>query len=133
MTTDARLPLRRILLLDAATCAAMGILLIVAAAPIAGLTALPAGLLFWAGVILIPVAFYMAAVARLAAGNALAVWAVILGNAGWVAASLGLFAFVSPNMLGTGLILAQAAAVGALAWLEAAAWRGKAAMRQAAM
>ncbi len=133
MTITARLPLGRILLLDAATCAATGVLLIAGAWPIAGLTTLPVDLLFWAGLVLIPVAVYIAAVARLAMASTVAVWLVILGNIGWIGASLLLFAFVAPNGFGVAFILAQAAVVGALTWLEFSALRGIAADAAAAM
>jgi hypothetical protein len=121
--TRAQNTLGRILNLDALTCAAMGFLLLVASGPIAGLTAIPAALLFYAGAVLIPIAIYMAAVARIGTYNMLAVWLVIIGNIGWIAASLGLFAFIAPNGLGTTFILAQSAVVGLLAWLEVSAWR----------
>lgn len=129
---DARGGLARILLVDAATCAAMALLLLLAAGPVAGLTAIPAPLLIFAGVALVPVALFMAAVARIGTGTPLAVWLVILGNAGWVAASLGLFAFIAPNGLGTAFILAQAAVVARLAWLEHAAWRAAGGRRPSA-
>jgi hypothetical protein len=122
--TGAQNTLGRILTLDALTCAAMGLLLLVASGPIAGLTAIPAALLFYAGAVLIPIAIYMAAVARIGTYNVLAVWLVIIGNIGWIAASLALFAFIAPNGLGTTFILAQSAVVGLLAWLEISAWRG---------
>jgi hypothetical protein len=120
---DAR-GLARILTLDAATCAAMGLLLVLASGPIAGLTAIPAGLLFAAGALLLPIAAYMALVARAGTGNAALVWLVILGNVGWVVASLALFGFIAPNGLGVTLILGQALVVALLAWLEGTAWRG---------
>jgi hypothetical protein len=121
--TRAQNTLGRILTLDALTCAAMGLLLLVAFGPVAGLTAIPAALLFYAGAVLIPIAIYMAAVARIGTYSVLAVWLVIIGNIGWIAASLGLFAFIAPNGLGTAFIMAQAAVVGLLAWLEISAWR----------
>lgn len=124
MTTyDARRTLARILMLDAATCGLMGLLLVLAAGPVAGLTAIPAALLFYAGALLIPIALYMVVVARIGTANALAVWLVILGNVGWVVASLGLFAVVAPNGIGVAFILAQALVVAALAWLEHSTWR----------
>jgi hypothetical protein len=46
------------------------------------------------------------------------VWLIVLGNIGWVIASLGILAFIAPNALGTIFILAQAAVVGVLALLE---------------
>jgi hypothetical protein len=124
MKTTDHPGLARILNLDAATCAAMGLLLVLGAQPIAGITAIPATLLFWAGALLIPIALYMVVVARAGTGSALAVWLVILGNLGWIAASLALVGFIAPNGLGTALILAQAVVVTALALLEYQAWRG---------
>jgi hypothetical protein len=123
MTTYHSRGLARILNLDAATCAAMGMLLLLAAGPIAGITAIPVMVLFWAGALLIPIAVYMALVARAGTASALAVWLVILGNLGWIAASLALFGLIAPNGTGTALILAQALVVGVLAWLEFRAWR----------
>jgi glucose uptake protein GlcU len=121
--TSAQNTLGRILTLDALTCAAMGLLLLVVPGPVAGLTAIPAALLFYAGAVLIPIAIYMAAVARIGTCNAPMVWLVIIGNIGWIAASLALFAFIAPNGIGTAFILAQASVVGLLAWLEVSAWR----------
>lgn len=123
MMSDNR-GLARILTLDAATCAAMGLLLTLASGPISGITAIPATLLFYAGALLIPIAIYMALVARSGTGSALAVWIVILGNLGWVLASLGIFSVIAPNGLGITLVLGQALVVGVLAWLEYRAWRG---------
>jgi hypothetical protein len=131
MTSSDHRRLARILTLDAATCAAMGLLLLLAAGPIAGITTLPATLLIWAGALLIPIAVYMAVVARIGTGSTLAVWLVILGNLGWVGASLALFGIIAPNGLGTLLILAQALVVGLLAWLEYRAWRGTSARDRA--
>jgi hypothetical protein len=123
--------LARLLMLDAATCAAMGLLLVPLAGPLAGLTALPEPLVFWAGAVLIPIAVYMALVARFGSGNPLAVWLVIAGNLGWVGASLGLFGLIAPNGLGVALILGQAIVVALLAWLELRAWQDSVAQRHA--
>jgi hypothetical protein len=124
MSSTENRDLARILILDAATCAAMGILLILFCGPVSGLTAIPAPLLLWAGAALIPIAIYMALVARSGTGSALAVWLVIAGNLGWVAASLALLGMISPNGLGVALIAGQALVVALLAWLELRAWRG---------
>ncbi len=48
--------LRRALLADAGTCAATGMLLVIAAAPLSGLLGLPVGLLQGAGLFLLPFA-----------------------------------------------------------------------------
>lgn len=83
------LTFRNIVLFDAATCAAMGLALVLGAAPIASLTLIPAGLLSYAGAALLPIAALMAAVAfgrfPSRAGQVL----VIGGNALWVLGSVG--------------------------------------------
>lgn len=124
LTKSNSLSLRKILLLDAGTCAAMGLLLIVASAFIAGVTAIPARLLVYAGVMLVPIAVFMGAVA-LRPFSSIAVWAVIAGNLMWVAASFWLLlgGFILPNLLGIIFISAQAMAVAALAFLEYVALR----------
>ncbi|MEQ8429381.1 MAG: hypothetical protein RLN94_08930 [Roseovarius sp.] len=102
----------------------MGVGLVALAGPLAGLMALPAPLLFWAGAILFPVAAYMAAVALWLPGNAPAVMLVILGNVLWVVASLALLAgVVAPNALGVAFLLGQAAFVAVMARLEQLALR----------
>jgi len=113
--------LSRILLLDAATCLMMGLALTLAAGTIGGVTGLPAGLLRAAGAVLFPVAAFMALVAYRGTGNAAAVRLAILGNAGWVVASLLVLAVTTPTAFGIAFVLAQAVAVAGLAWLEASA------------
>ena len=83
--------LRRILWLDTATCVATGLLMTVAAGPIAGLTQLPAPLLRYAGLSLLPVAAFIASVASRPMLPAAGVWLIIAGNFAWVAASLWLW------------------------------------------
>jgi hypothetical protein len=110
--------LQNVLLLDAATCVGAGALMAFGSNFVASLTALPAPLLFWAGLILFPIAALMAYAGLQAAPPRPLVWLIVLGNIGWVAASLGVFAFIAPNALGYVFILAQAAAVAVLALLE---------------
>jgi len=119
------LSLRPLLLIDAATCAAMGLALDIGAAPLSALTGLPAALLFYAGLSLLPIAGFMALIAwRPHPG---AVRLVVLGNFAWVAASLLLLAsdpitgWIAPNMLGVAFVGVQAFAVAALALLEQSA------------
>lgn len=112
------LSLRRVLLADAITCAAMGALLTAAAGPLSTMTRIPESLLLYAGIILFPVALFMSVVGLRRPLNRPAVGIVVAGNLGWIAASLALFGFLSPNMLGVIFILAQAAAVALLSWLE---------------
>jgi hypothetical protein len=119
------LKFRNIVLLDAVTCAVMGLALVLAAAPLASLTSIPVTILYFAGVALLPIAAFMAAVAlgrvRSLAGPVF----VIGGNALWVVASAALMIgdWIAPNGFGYLFIGAQAAAVAVLAALELAALR----------
>jgi len=107
--------LRNTLLLDAATCVATGALLSLASGPLSSLLGLPAALLFYAGLSLFPIAAFMlwTSLAR----PAPAVWVVILGNAGWVLASVVVLFGFSPTVLGYVFVIVQAAAVALLAEL----------------
>lgn len=117
------LSLRPLLALDAATCAVMGLALDFGARPLAALTGLPAPLLLYAGISLLPIALFMAVAAW--RPHTFAVRLIILGNAAWVAASLALLVsgWVAPNGLGIAFVMVQALAVAALALLEQAAAR----------
>jgi hypothetical protein len=117
------LSLRALLRLDAAACAAMALILVPAARPLAAATALPAGLLTGAGLALAAVAVFIAAVSR--APAPWAVRTVVAGNAAWAAASVALIATgrADPNALGAALVLGQAGAVAGIAALEHAAAR----------
>jgi len=117
MTRDQLL--RPVLFFDAATCLAMGGVLVAAAAPIASLTDLPVPLLREAGILLFPFAAFVLWAAR--RGSGWPVQAVIAANIAWVATSLALVASPwSGNALGIGFAAAQAAAVALLAALQ---WR----------
>jgi hypothetical protein len=117
---DPIVVLRKLLMLDAATCAAMGVLLLAGASFLARLMGIPAGVLFYAGLALLPIAAFMAIVARRAAISAAGVWSIVAGNVLWVAGSLWLAfgGWADPNTLGLAFILLQAAAVAALAVFE---------------
>ena len=111
--------LRPILAFDAATCAAMGLLLALAAEPVAAITALPVPLLREAGILLLPFAAFVLWAAK--RGGGWPVQAVIAANLAWVTASLALIASPwSGNALGVAFVGAQAAAVALLAALQ---WR----------
>lgn len=111
--------LRRVLLLDAATCVATGLAMAAGAGTISQLTQLPAVLLSVAGASLFPIALFMALVATRRPVPPAGVWLVILGNAGWVIGSLALLTgVVSFNALGAAFVLTQALAVAGLAVLE---------------
>ena len=112
--------LRTVLLVDAATCVATGLLMAFGADLVAGLTAIPASLLRYAGVSLFPVALFIAGVGMRNSVPAPGVWVVIIGNALWVAGSAFLLfgGVVAPNAMGYVFIGVQAAAVAVLAELE---------------
>jgi len=118
--TIARIPLTTLLRLDALACAVMGAGLALGAGPLARLTALPEGLLIGAGVALLPVGAFIVLVARGTIPLRTGARMVVLGNLGWVLASLGLLAsgWGAPNALGQGFVAVQALAVAALAALE---------------
>ncbi len=121
--------LRALLFADAMTCAAMGALLVLGSGLVAGLTHIPAPLLFYAGLSLLPIAAFMALVAMRSSISAPLAWLVIAGNALWVAASLLLLVsgWIAPNAIGWVFVIAQALAVAVLAVLEHGALRQPAA------
>jgi hypothetical protein len=112
--------LRAVLLVDAVTCVATGLLMVVGAGLLADFTALPEALLRYAGLSLFPVAAFIALVATRDRLVLPAVWIVIAGNVLWVAGSvlLLLSGAITPNVLGYVFVGAQAAAVAVLAELE---------------
>jgi hypothetical protein len=114
--------LSRILMFDAATCAVMGVALLMASEPLGRILALPADLLFHAGFALMPIAAFVAWISMRRPVFPAGTWAVIVGNIGWVIASVAvlLLPFIAPNLLGAVFVLAQAAAVAILAAME---WR----------
>jgi hypothetical protein len=127
-----RLSLPTLLLVDASTCALMGVILLFGSGPIAALTAIPAALLFYAGLALLPVAAFMTLAATRRPVPPAAAWIVILGNVLWIALSLLLLAgWIAPNSLGVVFILVQALAVAILTILEHAALRDRAAVLMA--
>jgi hypothetical protein len=112
--------LRRVLLLDAASCTAMGLLLLGATSVVSGLTQLPAGLLSEASMVLLPFAVLLAVLATRPRLPRLAVWAVIVVNGIWVIDSVVLLfsGWVQPTLLGHGFVVCQAVFVAVIATLE---------------
>jgi hypothetical protein len=111
--------LRRVLLLDAATCVVTGLAMTAVAGLISGFTELPVGLLRGAGASLFPIALLMAAVAMRTPISIAGAWLVIVGNVAWVLGSLALLGGgVAFNALGAAFIGTQALAVAVLAGLE---------------
>lgn len=111
-----------VLKIDAATCAAMGALLVLAEDPVSRITQIPGPLLYWAGMALFPVAIFIAIWAFARRVPEWALFVIVAGNVLWVLASLALplFGFVGPNGFGWMFLVGQAAAVAGFAWLESA-------------
>ncbi|AMJ62239.1 hypothetical protein [Bosea sp. PAMC 26642] len=112
--------LRNALALDAAACAATGLLLALAAGPLAGPFGFPEGFLRGAGLVLLPCAAALAWFASRGSLPRLAVFAVIGINLLWIADSIAILVagWFSPTGLGIGFVLAQAGAVAVITELE---------------
>jgi hypothetical protein len=112
--------LRRVLLADAITSGAMGLLLALLAGPLARWFGLPAGLLREVGIFLLAFAAFVAVLGLRRAPPRLLFWLVIVGNALWALDSVLLLVsdWVAPTALGGTFVVAQALVVAALAELE---------------
>jgi len=112
--------LRIVLRIDAATCVATGFLMSVGSGVVASLTQISSGLLISAGLSLFPIAAFIAFVALRSPLWYVGVWLVIVGNIGWVLASLLLLAggAINANAFGSAFVLIQAVAVAVLAYFE---------------
>jgi hypothetical protein len=112
--------LRRVLLVDAASCAGMGLGMIAFTELFARVLELPAQLLSEAGLVLLPFAAFLAFVASRPTPARFAVWAIIVLNVIWVVDSIVLLFtdWVAPNALGYAFVIAQAVVVAVLADLE---------------
>ncbi|SFB83339.1 hypothetical protein SAMN05428997_102270 [Bosea sp. CRIB-10] len=112
--------LRNALALDAAACAATGLLLTFGADALSGLLGFPAEFLRGAGLVLLPCAAALAFFAGRVRLPRLAVYAVIGINILWVADSVLILVagWFTPSTLGIAFVLAQAAAVAIVTELE---------------
>lgn len=110
--------LRRILALDSASCAIMGLAMSLGAGGLAPLLGLPEDLVRTAGLLLLPLACFIGWLASRPAPPAILVWLVIGGNLIWTVESFVLLGQHSPTVLGTLFVSAQAIAVLGLAGLE---------------
>lgn len=112
--------LRRVLLLDALSSGAMGVLLLSCSGLLAGLLDLPAELLNEAGIVLVPFALAVGFLGTRAQVSRAAIWAVIGSNAVWAIDSVILLftGWVQPNLLGYVFVAGQAAFVAVMAELE---------------
>ena len=117
--------LRNALMLDAAVSGAAALLMIAGAPFLSPLLQLPESLLVWAGIVLVPWVALLLALSRRPSISRVLLIDVIGLNALWAAASIGLLftGWVSPNMLGYGFVVAQAAAVAVFAELQFIAMR----------
>jgi hypothetical protein len=112
--------LRQGLLADAVITGTTGLVMFFGASVLASLLELPAALLRYAGLALLPFVAYVAYGATRERVHRSAVWAVILLNALWVAASIVLLlsGWVAPNALGAVFVIVQALAVAVFADIQ---------------
>lgn len=110
--------LRRVLLVDAATCVATGALLSLDSGMLSPLLGLPAALLLYSGLSLFSIAAFMLWVATRRDIPRPGAWLIIAGNALWVLGSLMLLFGFFPTALGYAFVIAQAVVVALLAELE---------------
>jgi hypothetical protein len=112
--------LRNALALDAAACAATGLLLSVGAGALSGLLGFPVEFLRGAGLVLLPCAALLAFLANRARLPRFAIYAVIGVNILWIADSVLILVagWFAPTTLGIAFVLAQAAAVAVVTELE---------------
>jgi hypothetical protein len=112
--------LRWVLIVDAATCAATGLLMMIGSGPLEQFLGLPTALMRYAGFSLLPFALFLLFLATRQLSSQYAVWAAILLNVLWTFDSFLILVtgWVTPTQLGYLLVVAQALSVGTLAGLE---------------
>lgn len=117
--------LRNTLIADAVTGAGAAVLTIFGAGLLAPMLGLPEGLVFWAGVALLPYVALLVLAARRPSIPRSWLREIVMLNLLWVAASFGvlLSGLVEPNWLGVAFVTAQALAVALFAALQASALR----------
>ena len=122
---NSTLFLRRVLALDSASCALLGLLLCLDSSALAPLFGLGERLLFGAGLLLLPLAAFIAWLASRPAPASPLVWLVIVGNFAWTAESFLLISTEGGRItaLGTAFVAGQAVAVLAITALEYAGLR----------
>lgn len=112
--------LRWVLLADAATCIATGLLMTLGANPLEQFLGLPPELLRYAGLSLLPFAAFIIYLATRENLSASAIWAVIILNALWTADSILLLlgGWVATTTFGYIFVVFQALGVAIFAALE---------------
>lgn len=115
-----RLNLRRILATDALIGIPTGLLMALAAQPLASLLNIPASLLLYVGWLLVAVALGVGYVATRPQINRSAVWAVVIVNTFWALEcfSIVLLGWIQPNALGMAFVFFQGTVVAVLALLQ---------------
>ncbi|MHB2265879.1 hypothetical protein [Aliihoeflea sp. PC F10.4] len=118
--------LRTTLRSDAAMGVAAAVPTIFAAGFLSSLLDLPQGLIFWAGVALLPIAAFLIVMARKPVIPAGWLREIVFINGAWVVASFAILlsGVVEPNLFGIVFMVAQALAVAAFAVLQFGALRG---------
>ena len=112
--------LRRALVLDAVASGATALMMIAGAGLVEGLLGLPAALLRGAGLVLLPYVAFVIYTGTRETISRPAVWAIIVANVLWAAASAFLLVsgWVAPTALGTAFVIAQAVVVALLGELQ---------------
>ncbi|WP_395447591.1 hypothetical protein ACHMW7_22010 [Aminobacter sp. UC22_36] len=112
--------LRNVLNADALVSGAAGILMMLGAPLLSPLLELPAELLFWAGLALVPFVAMLVVIARRPTVSKLVLIDIIAINALRVVGSFALLVsgLVQPNLLGIAFVAAQALAVAVFAELQ---------------
>ena len=120
------LVLKRVLLADAATCTFVAVIGIADAAIVAPLLGLPENIVSIAGWICLPTAILLGLLALQAQPNRALLRLIVLGNLGWVAASLAVVAHLGSRMTGIGIAITIVQAIGVLGFAILEARGGKA-------
>lgn len=111
--------LRYVLIADAVASGATGALMIGGAGFLSGLLSLPGGLLFEAGLLLVPYVLFVLWTGTRAVIPVKPVWVIIACNTAWTLGSIiVLMGFLAPNALGVAFVVFQAAAVGLFGLLQ---------------
>lgn len=112
--------LRGVLIADAMTCVATGLLMLIGSASLAKFLGLPDGLLRYGGASLLPFALLLLYLTSRESLPPAAVWTVIVLNALWTVDSFLIVAtgWITPNSLGYAFVTAQALGVAMFAGLE---------------
>ncbi|MBT1155285.1 hypothetical protein J1C56_06735 [Aminobacter anthyllidis] len=112
--------LRNVLHADALISGAAGLLMMLGAPLLSPLLELPAELLFWAGLALVPFVAMLVVIARRPTVSKLVMVDIIAINALWVIGSFALLfsGTIQPNLLGIAFVAAQALTVAVFAELQ---------------